>query len=152
MQVIVPGKTAKFALRLVAHAPNGDRLGVLPQHSGFELATPLNDVPSLKATYPDGGLNANLIAEHCEIAVEYAVNSGAWVEPPNARFLRIKRSGDSTDRAGSRSYDLPGWAWQLRKVVLYPNSTMVDGKRQFNAMSPGEILATFIQEGKHAAR
>ncbi|MFC6531825.1 hypothetical protein [Nonomuraea rubra] len=80
--------------------------------------------------------------------MEYAANGGAWVEPPNARFLRIKRSGDSTDRAGSRSYDLPGWAWLLRKVVLYPNSAMVDGKRQFNAVSAGAILATFIQEGK----
>ncbi|MEV0379817.1 hypothetical protein [Nonomuraea sp. NPDC050643] len=148
MQVIIPGEAAKFALRLAAYAPNGGRLGVLPQHSGFELGDPLNDVPSLKVTYPTGGLNWNLIAGHCEVAVEYAVSSGLWVEPPNARFLRIKRSGDSTDRAGSRSYDLPGWAWMMRKVVLYPNSAMVDGKRQFNAVSPGEILATFIQEGK----
>ncbi|MFD0477991.1 hypothetical protein ACFQ0B_64890 [Nonomuraea thailandensis] len=138
----------EFALRLAAYAPNGGRLGVLPQHSGFELGDPLNDVPSLKVTYPDGGLNADLIAGHCEVAVEYAANGGSWVEPPNARFLRIKRSGDSTDRTGSRSYDLPGWAWMLRKVVLYPNSAMVDGKRQFNAVSSGEILATFIQEGK----
>ncbi|MFC7108071.1 hypothetical protein ACFQQB_51320 [Nonomuraea rubra] len=55
VQVIIPGKPAKFALRLVAHEPNGDRLGVLPHHSGFELGDPLNDVPSLKVTYPDGG-------------------------------------------------------------------------------------------------
>ena len=32
--MIVPGEPAKFALRLVAYAPNGPRLGVLPQHSG----------------------------------------------------------------------------------------------------------------------
>ncbi|UBU16685.1 phage tail protein [Nonomuraea gerenzanensis] len=148
MQVIIPGEPTKFALRLVAYEPNRDRLGVLPQHNGFELGDPLNDVPSLKVTYPDGGLNANLIAGHCEVAVEYAANGGPWVEPPNARFLRIKRSGDSIDRAGSRSYDLPGWAWLLRKVVLYPNGAMVDGKRQFNAVSAGAILLTFIQEGK----
>ncbi|MEV1168627.1 hypothetical protein AB0J09_09370, partial [Nonomuraea sp. NPDC049784] len=147
MQVIVPGKPAKFALRLVTYAPNGPRLGVLPQHLGFEVGLPLNDVPGLTVIYPDGGLNANLIAGHCEVAVEYAAAGGGWVEPPNARFLRIKRSGDSTLRT-SRSYDLPGWAWMLRKVVLYPNGEMVDGKRQFGAVSAGAILATFIQEGK----
>ncbi|WP_214317033.1 hypothetical protein [Nonomuraea sediminis] len=148
MQVIVPGKPTPFALRLVAYAPNGPRLGVLPQHSGFELAAPLNDVPGLKVDYAAGGLNAALIAGHCEVAVEYAVAGGGWVEPPNARFLRIKRGGDSSDRAGARSYDLPGWSWMLRKVVLYPSGAMVDGKRQFSAVSPGAILATFIQEGK----
>ncbi|MEQ4718366.1 hypothetical protein [Nonomuraea sp. B19D2] len=36
----------------------------------------------------------------------------------------------------------------LPKVVLNPNGSMVDGKRPFNAVSPGAILATFIQEGK----
>ncbi|WP_433355650.1 hypothetical protein ACQP25_17315 [Microtetraspora malaysiensis] len=148
MQVIIPGKPAKFALRLAAYAPNGPRLGVLPQHNGFEVAAPLNDVPGLKVTYPTAGLNAAFIAGHCEIAVEFAVDGGSWAEPPNARFLRIKRGGDETDLAGSRSYDCPGWAWMLRKVVLYPNSSMVDGKRPFNAVSPGAILQTFIQEGK----
>lgn len=148
MQVIIPGETARLALRLVAYAPNGPRLGVLPQHGGFELGDPLNDVPGLRVTYPAGGLNSGLIAGHCEVAVEYAADGGAWVEPPNARFLRIRRGGDETDRAGARSYDLPGWAWMFKKIVLYPNGSMVDGKRQFNAVSAGAILATFIQEAK----
>ncbi|MFD0659777.1 fibronectin type III domain-containing protein [Thermocatellispora tengchongensis] len=148
VQVIVPGRPAKFALRLVAYAPNGPRLGVLPQHNGFELGDPLNDVPGLKVSYPTAGLNAGVLAGHCEIAVEYAVDGGPWAEPPNARFLRIKRGGDEIDRTGARSYDCPGWAWMLRKVVLYPNNALVDGKRPFNAVSPGAILATFIQEGQ----
>ncbi|MFG3438318.1 hypothetical protein ACGF0J_13835 [Nonomuraea sp. NPDC047897] len=146
--MITAGEPAKFALRLVAYAPNGGRLGLLPQHNGFEVAAPLNDVPGLAVTYPAGGLHSELIAGHCEVAVEYAVAGGGWVEPPNARFLRIKRGGDSTDRAGARSYDCPGWAWMTRKVVLYPNGATVDGKRQFSAVSPGAILATFIQEGQ----
>ncbi|TMR90381.1 fibronectin type III domain-containing protein [Nonomuraea basaltis] len=148
VQVIIPGKPTRFALRLVAYAPNGGRLAVLPQHSGFEMAAPLNDVPGLTVTYPAGGLYSELIAGYCEVAVEYAVDGGGWAEPPNARFLRIKRGGESTDRAGVRSYDCPGWSWMLRKVVLYPNSSLVDGKRQFSAVSPGAILATFIQEGQ----
>ncbi|MEU7911304.1 fibronectin type III domain-containing protein [Microbispora bryophytorum] len=148
MQVIVPGKPAKLALRLVAYAPNGPRLGVLPQHNGFDVAAPLNDVPGLKVAYVAGGVRANVLADHCEVAVEYAVDGGGWTEPPNARFLRIKRGGDEIDRTGARSYDCPGWAWMLRKVVLYPNGSLVDGKRQFNAVSPGAILATFAQEGQ----
>lgn len=30
MQVIVPGEPERYALRLVAYAPNGARLGILP--------------------------------------------------------------------------------------------------------------------------
>ncbi|MEV4806750.1 fibronectin type III domain-containing protein [Nonomuraea sp. NPDC049421] len=148
MQVIAPGQRQKYALRLVAYAPNGDRLGALPAHSGWEAALPLNDVSSLRLTYCTTARGAVFLAEPCEIAMEYAVFGGAWVEPPNARFLRVKRSGDVTDQARMRSYDCPGWAWMLKKLVLYPDLSMVDGKRQFTATTPGDILATVISEGQ----
>ncbi|WP_327588468.1 hypothetical protein OHA25_16625 [Nonomuraea sp. NBC_00507] len=59
MQVIIPGTPEPYALRLVAHAPNDARLGTLPHHLGFEAGLPLNDVPSLKVTYPAAGAGAD---------------------------------------------------------------------------------------------
>ncbi|WP_433235557.1 hypothetical protein ACQPYK_25550 [Streptosporangium sp. CA-135522] len=146
--IIIPGTPQRYGLRLVVHSPNGPRLGVLPAPSGWDAGLPLNDVSSLRLTYSSSALGATRLAQPCEIAVEYSVNGGAWIEPENGRFLRIKRSGDDTDRAGTRSYDMPGYAWILRKLILYPGLGMVDGKRPFISVTPGVILRTLVDEGK----
>ncbi len=148
MQVIVPGRAEQYALRLVAYAPNGARLGTLPHHLSFEIGMPLNDVPSLKLSYPAAGVGSEWLATPVEIAVEYAVDGGQWAEPDGARFLRIKRGADSTDQSGARTYECPGWSWQLRKVVMYAGGVMAEGKRQFSAVTPGALLRTLVQEGK----
>lgn len=146
--MIVPGKPDKFALRLVAYSPNGDRLGLLPQHLEFETAFPLNDVPSLKLSYPAAGVGADFLNQPVEVAVEYAVDGGQWAEPDGGRFLRIKRGADPTDQSGTRMYECPGWSWQLRKLVMYAGGVMAEGKRQFSAVTPGALLRTLVQEGK----
>ncbi|MEV1167332.1 fibronectin type III domain-containing protein [Nonomuraea sp. NPDC049784] len=148
MQVIVPGRAERYALRLVAYAPNGARLGTLPHHLGFEVGTPLNDVPSLKLSYPAAGVGSDWLATPVEIAVEYAVDGGQWVEPDGGRFLLIKRGSDSTDQSGARTFELPGWAWQLRKLVMYAGGVMVEGKRLFSAVTPGALLRTLVQEAQ----
>jgi hypothetical protein len=147
VQVIVPGQRQRYALRLVTYKPNGDRLGVLPAHSGWEAGLPHNDVSSLRLTYCTTARGAVYLDEPCEIAVEYSVG-GSWTEPANGRFLRLKRSGDVSDQTRMRSYDCPGWAWMLKKIVLYPSLSMVDGKRPFAAVTPGDILSTLISEGQ----
>ncbi|MEU4511790.1 hypothetical protein AB0G05_20040 [Nonomuraea wenchangensis] len=147
MRVIIPGEPMRYGLRLVAYVPNGARLGVLGQHLGIEAAMPLNDTPSLRLTYSGHAAGAQWLASPCEVAVEWSAG-GTWVEPANARYLRIKRSGDNADHALTRSYDLPGWAWQLRKLVLYPSIGMVDGKRQFPATTVGDILSQMIDEAR----
>ncbi|MFG1949313.1 hypothetical protein [Nonomuraea sp. NPDC048826] len=58
VRVITAGTPEPYALRLVAHASNGPRLGTLPHCLGFEAGCPLNDVPSLRLTYPAGGIGA----------------------------------------------------------------------------------------------
>ncbi|WP_440100015.1 hypothetical protein [Streptosporangium sp. H16] len=120
---------------------------MLPHPLGFEVGFPLDDVSSLKLSYSAHALGAGLLAQPCEVAVEYSTG-GAWVEPPDGRFLRIRRNTDHTDRTGISSYNCPGWSWQLRKVVLYPHAEMVEGKRQFSGVSAGAILRTFIDEGQ----
>ncbi|MER6171371.1 fibronectin type III domain-containing protein [Streptosporangium sp. NPDC001681] len=145
--MIIPGEPVRYGLRLVVYAPNGPRLGVLPHPLGFEAAFPLDDVSSLKVSYSAHAVGAGLLAQPCEIAVEWSTG-GAWVEPADGRFLRIKRGTDHTDRTGVFSYDCPGYSWQLRKVVLYPHAEMIEGKRQFAAVSAGAILRTFVDEGQ----
>ncbi|MFI6886746.1 hypothetical protein [Streptosporangium canum] len=147
MQMIIPGEPVRYGLRLAVYAPNGPRLGVLPHPLGFEAGFPLNDISSLRLTYSAHALGADLLAQPCEIAVEYSTG-GAWVEPADGRFIRIKRGTDHTDRTGVSSFDCPGYSWQLRKVVLYPHPSMVDGKRPFNNVSAGAILQTFFVEGQ----
>lgn len=147
MQVITPGERLRFGVRLVAHAPNGPRLGLLGEPLSWDAGLPLNDVPSLELTYTTHAQGAAWLRDPCEVALEYSVDGGAWSEAANGRFLRIRRSGDATDQTGAQQFSLPGWAWMLRKLVLYPTLDMVDGKRQFNAVRVGHILTTLIGEG-----
>ncbi|MBP2704391.1 fibronectin type III domain-containing protein [Microbispora sp. RL4-1S] len=136
-----------FDIRLVAYAANGTRLGQLPYPLTAETGAPLNDVPWLRVGYSAEAAGIEWLDTPCEIAVEWSAG-GDWAEAANARFLRIKRRGDQTDKTGARSYDLPGWAWQLKKMVLYPGDALVEGKRQFSAATVGAILLTHINEGQ----
>lgn len=124
------------------------RLGTLPHHLGFEAGLPLNDVPSLKLTYPAAGAGADWLTDPLEIAVEISVGDSPWLEPQNARSLRIKLGSNATDQTGARTYDCPGYAWMLRKLVLRPGPVLADGKRPFSAVSVGAILRTFVDEGQ----
>ncbi|HUR06988.1 MAG TPA: hypothetical protein VM347_30895, partial [Nonomuraea sp.] len=121
-----------FDLRLVAYAPFGDRLGVLPHPLSVETGWPLNDVSSLKLAYTTTATGAALLDQPCEIAVEWSTDGTVWTEAPDSRFLRIKRRGDNSDATGLARFELPGLVWMLRKIVLYPGvAPLVDGKRSF---------------------
>ncbi|MEU7891682.1 fibronectin type III domain-containing protein [Nonomuraea sp. NPDC049152] len=148
-KVIIPGQVVRHGLRLVAHEPNGVRLGPLSAPLKFEMALPLNDISSLKVTYSRHAQGADLLTSPVEVAVEhYDPDTGSWVEAANARFLRLKRAGQHTDQTASLTFTCPGYGWQMRKVVLYAGGTMVEGKRQFSAVTPGAILRTFTTEGQ----
>lgn len=137
-------------LRLVAYAPDGDRLGVLPTPLSVEVGVPLDDIASLRLSYPTGAPAARLLAAPVEVVVEtYDPATGAWTEVDDGRFLRIKRSGDITDTTGARSYELPGYAWMLRKARLFPSShDNAEGKRPFLEATAGTILTTLITEAQ----
>ncbi|MFC7641434.1 hypothetical protein ACFQX6_10935 [Streptosporangium lutulentum] len=138
-----------FDLRLVAYAPNGDKLGLLPHPLAFQAGQPLNDVPALALRYSRHALGAGLLAQPCEIAIEWSEDGQTWTESPDSRFLRIKRGMDVTDETGVETFEMPGYGWQLRKVVLYPGpAPLVDGKRAFTSATPGSILQTFLAEAQ----
>ncbi|GII42919.1 fibronectin type III domain-containing protein [Planotetraspora phitsanulokensis] len=150
-----------FAIRLVAYAANGTRLGPLAQPQHVEAAWPLNDVSSMRLDYGTRAVNGTTLAQPREIALEYNVG-GTWIEPPGGRFLRIKRGADITDESGARSYECPGYAWLLKKAVLHPSRYVQialpwpppdlpppkNDPRVFTSKSPGSILRTMIDEAK----
>ncbi|QFY09648.1 hypothetical protein GBF35_26000 [Nonomuraea phyllanthi] len=138
-----------FDVRLIAYAPNGPRLGLLPRPLSFQAGHPLNDVPALTLRYSRHAIGAGLLAQACEVAMEWSEDGDTWVEPPDSRFLRIRRGTDVTDEAGVEMYEMPGYGWQLRKIVLYPGpAPLVDGKRTFLSATPGAILQTFLAEAQ----
>ncbi|MFI6886749.1 hypothetical protein [Streptosporangium canum] len=142
-----------FDLRLIAYAPNGLRLGILPHPLSIEAGWPLNDVPSLKLAYSAYAVGADLLDQPCEVAVEWSQDGTTWTEDADSRFLRIKRSGDEVDRTGLVRFELPGYAWMLRKVVLYPGSAaLVDGKRPFLSATAGAIMQTALAEAQAQPR
>lgn len=139
-----------FDVRLVAHAPNGPRLGVLPTPLSLDVAVPLDDVGSLRLSYALGAPGAALLANPVEVAVEaYDPTAGAWSEILGGRFLRIKRSGNVVDPTGTRSFELPAYAWMLRKARLFPSQhDNAEGKRPFASATAGTVVATLLGEAK----
>lgn len=138
-----------FDIRLVAYAPNGPRLGLVPHPLAIQVGHPLNDVPAMTLRYSRHAPGAHLLAGPCEVALEWTDDGQTWTEPPDARFLRIKRGTDITDEAGVQRFEMPGYGWQLRKIVLYPGpAPLVDGKRAFTSATPGSILQTFLAEAQ----
>ncbi|GGO63219.1 hypothetical protein [Nonomuraea cavernae] len=138
-----------YELRLVAYAPNGTRLGLLPHPLSVEVGHPLNDVPAMTLRYSRHALGADLLTQPREVAVEWSEDGKTWVEPPDARFLLIRRGTDVTDETGVDTFELPGYGWQLRKVVLYAGpAPLVDGKRGFTSATPGSILQAFLAEAQ----
>ncbi|WP_345154944.1 fibronectin type III domain-containing protein [Nonomuraea rubra] len=122
---------------------------MLPHPLSVEAGWPLNDVPSLKLSYTTAAIGAALLDQPCEIGVEWSIDGTVWTEAVDARFLRIKRRGDVSDTTGLASFELPGFVWMLRKIVLHPGvAPLVDGKRPFLSATAGEILQTFIAEAK----
>ncbi|SPL89476.1 unnamed protein product [[Actinomadura] parvosata subsp. kistnae] len=106
-------------------------------------------MPALTLSYSANAVNADLLGGPVEVAVEWSIDGQTWMEGPDARFLRIKQRGDGTDRAGMKRFELPGYVWQLRKLLLFPGAApLVEGKRAFLSATPGAILATFLQEGQ----
>src|SRR5690606_41633250 len=81
-----------FDLRLVAYAPDGKRLGILPHPLNSSSGFALNAIPALTMSYTRGMPGSEWLEDSVEIAVEY--NTGAErIEPPNGRALPPAWSG-----------------------------------------------------------
>lgn len=136
--------------RLVAYAPDGDRLGELPEPLGYQIGVPLNDMPSLQLEYSTEAVNAHLLDDPCEVAVEFApLDRWDYIEPHNCRFLRLRKQNDSADRAGVVKYTMPHYGWMLSRACNI-NTEQLDenDERLFTSATPGFILRTLITEAQ----
>ena len=103
--------------RFRIYAANGAAQGVLPHPLSWEAGIPLNDMPSLTMTYPDGSDAATLLKNPCEVALELRdPNTGTFTEHPGCRFMNIRRSYDMASRPRILSFTMPSYGWQLKKV------------------------------------
>ena len=104
-------------VRFRVYAPDGAAQGMLPHPLSWEAGIPLNDMPSLTMTYPDGSDAATLLKSPCEVALELRnPNTGAWAEYPGCRYINIKRSTDLASRPRILSFTMPSYGWMLKKV------------------------------------
>lgn len=106
-----------LVVRFRVYAPDGAVQGVLPHPLSWEAGIPLNDMPSLNMTYPDGSDAANLLKSPCEVALELRDPiTGTFTEYPGCRFINIRRSVDLADRPRIISFTMPSYGWMLKKV------------------------------------
>lgn len=109
--------TNTLVVRFRVYAPDGAAQGILPHPLSWEAGIPLNDMPSLTMTYPDGSDAANLLKNPCEVALELRnPNDGVYTEWPGCRFINIRRSLDLAARPRIISFTMPSYGWMLKKV------------------------------------
>lgn len=139
-----------LSIRYRVYEPNGSLRGSLPFPSSQEFAAPLNDMPSLRLDYSQALPGIEYLYSPCEVAIEVRdPATGEYTEPPGLRFLNLRRAGDRLEDGGIFQFTMPSYGWQLRKVrnINFP-AFDEEGRRNFNAVTPGEVLASLINEAK----
>ena len=137
--------------RMKVYAPQGAEIGSLPFPTEWQRNNPFNDVPAATLNYRVGTTGFEYLNQLCEVAFEMSPTGTEddWIEPPNSRFLRVKRSLSKIGLDDVNKYTLPGYAWLLGKARQDKTTGLnSDGKRMFNAVNPGMIMLTLINENK----
>lgn len=131
-------------VRFRAYRPDGASIGILPHPLSWEAGIPLNDMPSLTMTYPDGSEAAELLKNPCEIALELRnPSTGAFVEHPGCRFINIRRSVDLAVRPRILSFTMPSYGWMLKKVRwMDPDNPRLNKEGQIVYTNLGITAAT----------
>lgn len=142
-----------LVVRFRVYAPDGAIQGVLPHPLSWEAGIPLNDMPSLTMTYPDGSDAANLLKSPCEVAMELRdPNTGAFTEFPGCRFINIRRSVDLADRPRIISFTMPSYGWMLKKVrFMDPDNPRLNKDNQIvykSLVSPATPLVDIVTLAK----
>lgn len=142
-------------IRFRAYNPDGTTLGILDEPPTWDVSLPVNQVSAANFSYPIAAKRSEWLANACEVALE-VYNGSAWVEPANARYLRMVQTNDPTrDEADVVSYSMPGYAFNLDGIVVVPyadGGAAVnyddEGKRKFLAATPGRILKSVLDEAR----
>lgn len=138
------------------YAPQGrwwldtvDGLLPLPEWVSYRVQVPHSGVGGFDLTLPRQGLNVERLLADMQTALVYEVMAanGSWQEPPNCRFLPLKRTYNSKDSTVSVSG--AGLGWLLGRIVRGPYAYDNDDHMvEFTARSAGYILSWFFNAQK----
>lgn len=142
--------------RLVAYAPNGDRLGVLPHPLDWSATLPHAELGAASLRYSritaGGPILQRRLTDGLEIALE-EWNGAKWVEPASARFVAVERGSDPSDKTDTVTITAPAYGWLLSKIKhaaptesLYASDGDNKGRRQFLGVTAGTVIATLLDE------
>jgi hypothetical protein len=113
----------------------------LPEWVSYRVQVPRTGVGGFNLTLPRSGPNvATLMADpYASITFEVMADSGAWIEPPQARFLPLQRTYNSA--TGTVAITGAGLGWLTGRIVRGPYLfDDVNGKITFTNRTAGYIL------------
>lgn len=135
-------------VRLRAYTPNGATLGPLPAPTDLSASMVLNDLGALSLSYEVGAARADLLGQPMEVALETSSDNGVtWAEPPSARFLYLRDGRDPVKRDAYK-VECPGYGSRLAKALVPFTGLNTDGRREFTAQTPGQILHPLLSEAQ----
>ncbi|QJC22002.1 hypothetical protein [Arcanobacterium buesumense] len=144
----------KDLYRLSVYEPDGGFKDYLYKPLEWQGSLPINDLGSLKVKCAAGSDEAALLADPCEVVLE-VWNGSRYVEPENARYMRVESMVDVVSGdVSSVDYTLVSYGRLTDYVVVVPKKFgMVehydeDGKRKFLSANAGQILATVLSEAR----
>ena len=135
----------RFQVR--AFDPFGEERGIIDEFVSLEMVETLNAASTCTLTIPAAGRAAEILTPPVEFAVEIYGRATANGEPVNARFICLECERDASSPAETIQLKGLGYAVVLEWASVWSATPGNDeGKRVFNAQSPGSILHTLLSE------
>lgn len=141
-----------YDVRLVRYNLGGARAGALHEVS-FDATQAWGDIPTVTIKFSEAVWQKlpSLVEVALEVFDTTLGTAGEWVEPDNSRFILTEDDKDEVDAAGIKAMTAVGYVhWFLGKLIVFDPADigdLVDGKRQFEEATSGEIVKTMFDEG-----
>lgn len=133
--------------RLKAYEPWGNLAATITSFSALSWTGHLNDHSTLSVTVPAGTEDAEFLRANytrLEIALEARIN-GRWKEPYGCRFLPTTQTLNPVKDGGALRLSYLGVSQALRWATVWDATPgNEEGKRVFEAQSPGAMLDTLM--------
>lgn len=118
---------------------HADASQLLRTWTSYEVSVPHSGVGGMKLVLPVDNPAADQLLDDpwAMLAYEVMDSQGVWSEPPNCRFLALKRTLNLP--AGTCTLQGASLGWLTGKAVRWPAAEDVDGKKVFVNATAGHI-------------
>lgn len=131
-------------MRLAVYNTDGTLRGYFYHPQSWSASFVLNDVGGMTLNYSRLAPGADLFDEvPFDVSINLSNDGINYTEPPDARFISLRRSRDLLERPDMVSWTLSSYGWMLRKAKLIDNLT--GGERTLTDQ-PGALLAFLHNE------